>query len=139
MACYSVIPRCYSCDPPYSAIPFRRQIKLCNRAGLLQNGKRAERQKWEKNGKVVENLPRSKMGKKWPKNTEKNGKSARFSIFSVFFGHFFPIFDRGKFSTIFPFFSHFCRSARFPFCSRPARLQSLICDNPPLCLCCMQA
>ena len=42
----------------------------CNRAGLLHNGKRAERQKWGKNGKIVENLPRSKMGKKWPKNTE---------------------------------------------------------------------
>ena len=46
-------------------------LESCNRAGLLHNGKRAERQKWEKNGKTVENLPRSKMGKKWRKNTER--------------------------------------------------------------------
>ena len=40
------------------------------------------------------------------KKYRKNGKLARFSIFSVFFGRFFfPIFDRGKISTFFPFFS----------------------------------
>ena len=63
----------------------------------------------EKMGKTWKILPRSKMGKKWPR---------------YFSAIFFPlIFDRGKFSTFFPFFPHFCRSARFPLCSRPARLQ----------------
>ena len=81
--------------------------------------------KMGKNGKNVENLSRSKMGKKWPKNCEKNGRSGQSFIFSVFFGHFFPIFDRDKFSTCFSFFPPFCRSARFPLCSRPARLPGL--------------
>ena len=81
---------------------------ICNRVGLLHNGKRAERQmgkKWERRGKFapIEN------GKKMAERYRKNGNSGRFSIFSVFFGHFFPILDRGKFSTFFPFF--------FPFLS----------------------
>ena len=55
---------------------------------------------------------------KWGKKWEKRGKFAiengekmaeKYSIFSVFFGHFFPIFDRGEFSTL--------------LCSCPARLQ----------------
>ena len=97
------------------------RLQSCGPATQWKTGRTT---KMGKNGKNVENLPRLKMGKKWPKNTEKMAISARFSIFSVFFGHFFPIFDRGKFSTFFfPIFSHFCRSARFPLCSRPARLQ----------------
>ena len=94
----------------------------CNRAGLLHNGKRAERQKWGKNGKNVENLPRSKTGK----NGEKIPKKWKIGLIFHFFGifrPFFPHFRSGQIFHVFPFFSHFCRSARFPLCSRPARLQ----------------
>ena len=65
-----------------------------------KNGK-----KWEKN---VKHLPRS--NENWKKMAEKyrkNGKLARFSIFSVFFGHFFP-FSIGanfpRFPIFFPIF-----------------------------------
>ena len=92
------------------------------RAGLLHNGKRAEQRKWEENGKNMENLPRSKMGKNGRK-IPKKWKIGPIFHFSVFFGHFFPIFDRCRFSTFFSFSSHFRLSARFPLCSRPARLQ----------------
>ena len=78
--------------------------------------------KMGKKGKNVENLSRSRMGKNGRK-IQKKWKIGPIFHFSVFSSHFFPIFDRGKFSTIFSFLSHFCRLARFLLCSRPARLQ----------------
>ena len=95
-------------------------LQSCGPATQWKTGRTTKKgKKWEKRGKFapIEN------GEKMAEKYRKTGKLARFSIFSVFFGHFFPIFDRGKFSTFFPFFSLFCRSARFPLCSRPARLQ----------------
>ena len=75
-------------------------LQSCGPATQWKTGRTT---KMGKNGKIVENLPRSKIfWKKWPKNTKK-WKIGLIFHFSVFFGHFFPIFDRGKFSTIFPF------------------------------------
>ena len=47
----------------------------------------------------------------------KNGKSGLFSIFSGIFFHF----RSGQIFHASPIFFHFCRSARFALCSRPAR------------------
>ena len=86
----------------------------------------------DKNGKKMGKPWKICPDRKWGKNGQKIPKKWKIGPifhFLVFFGHFFPIFDRGKFSTFFPFFSHFCRSARFPLCSRPARLQILSTDG----------
>ena len=80
----------------------------------------------DKNGKKMGKTWKICPDRKWEKmaeNCRKNGKLARFSIFSVFFGHF-SHFRSGQIVHVFPIFSHFCRSARFPLYSRPARLQS---------------
>ena len=50
--------------------------------------------------------------------SRKNGIWGHFSIFSPFWGHFFPISGRGPFSIFWPIFSHFWISARFPFHTR---------------------
>ena len=79
----------------------------CNRAGLLHNGKRAERQKWGKSGKNMENLPRLKMGKKWPKNTEKMENWPDFPFFWYFSAIFSPFSIWADFPCFSRFFSHF--------------------------------
>ena len=81
----------------------------------------------------MENGPKSKNGKKWPKNGKwplarngekmaqkrrKNRKMTPNPIFSPCLGHFFPISGRGPFSIFRPFFSHFWISAHFPFYTR---------------------
>ena len=57
----------------------------------------------------MENLPRSKMGKKWPKNTEKMGNWPDFPFF-LYFSAIFPPFSIGA---NFPRFSHFFPSFVF--------------------------
>ena len=76
----------------FAGIPF----KSCNRAGLLHNGKRAERQKWEKRGKFAP-IETGKNGRKIPKKMENRPDFPFFRYFSAIF----PSFDRGKFSTFF--------------------------------------
>ena len=76
--------------------------------------------------------------RKWEKIVEKYPQKWKIGPIFHFFGiclPFFPIFDWGKFSAFFPFFSHFGRSARFPLCSRPARLQCFTPNvpQPPGC------
>ena len=58
----------------------------------------------KKMGKAVDNLPRSKMGKKWPKNTEKMENRVNFSMFSAFLGHLSPFSIRANCPRFFPFF-----------------------------------
>ena len=48
--------------------------------GLAHNGKRAERQKWRKNGTKVEKVAPIKTGEKWPKNIEKMENRANWKI-----------------------------------------------------------
>ena len=64
--------------------------KHCNRAGLLHNGKRAERQKWEKIGKTWKICPDRKWGKNGRKIPKKWKKASSYSwrtfrIFVIFF------------------------------------------------------
>ena len=55
----------------------------------MENGPNAQNRK--KKGKSVGKLPRSEMGKKWLKPSEKNGKLARFSTFGpCYFPDFRP-------------------------------------------------
>ena len=77
-------------------------IVISNRAGLAHSGKRAELQKLKKEGKNVENLSRSKMGKK-DREIPKPGKSARFPIFRYFLAVFLPLLSGANFPH-FPFF-----------------------------------
>ena len=65
----------------------------------MENG--PDGKKWEKNGKNVENPPRSKMGKKWPTTTEKNGWP-KVTILVGIFRPFFP-FSIAVFPIFFPF------------------------------------
>ena len=81
----------------------QQTLQSCGPATQWKTGRTTKMgKKWENRGKFapIEN------GETWPKNTKKMGNRANFPFFSVFFGHFFPISDRGKFSR----FSHF-----FPF------------------------
>ena len=64
-------------------------LQSCRAATQRKNGPNT------KNRKSVENSPRSKMGKKWPKNTKK-GRLGSFLLFFGVFQPFFPIFDRGE-------------------------------------------
>ena len=84
--------------------------------------------RWGKRGKFapIEN------GKKMAEKYRKTGKSARFSIFSVFFGHFFPIFDRGKFSTFSPFFFPFLSFGPFSIVWQARAIASQCCTLHPV-------
>ena len=72
-----------------------------------------------KNGKKLAKKKKMALGPKWgqngPKMAKKKGSGVIFLIFSAFLGHFFPISGRGPFSIVWPIFSHFWISARFPF------------------------
>ena len=81
---------------------FRLQSNLgCNRAGpvhmSMENGPNGK--KWENRGKFgpIEN------GDKMAEKYFKKGNRPDFPFFFLF-GHFFPVFDRPRFSTVFPFF-----------------------------------
>ena len=112
-------------NPSLAPWPLLPASLHCNRAGLLHNGKRAEQQKWEKNGKIVENLPRLNMGKKWPKNTKKKWKIGPIFHFFRYFSAIFPHFRLGANFHDFPIFFPFLSFGPFSLCGRPARLQSL--------------
>ena len=50
---------------------------ICNHAELAHNGKRAERQRWGKKGKTMENYPQSEIGKNGLKNAPKTQRALR--------------------------------------------------------------
>ena len=70
-------------------------------------------------------LPRSKMAEKYPKY----GKLNRCSIFSVFFSHFFPTSDRGKFCTFFPIIFPFLAFRPFSIVCQPRAIAIVIFDQ----------
>ena len=78
----------------------RKGLESCGPATQWKTGRTT---KTGINGKNVENLPRSKMGKKWPKNTEKMENRANFPFFRYFSAIFFPF----SIGASFPRFSHF--------------------------------
>ena len=81
--------------------------QTCNRAGLLHNGKRAERRKmgkkWENRGKFAPIENGGKMAEKY----RKNGKSGLIFHFVGIFRPFFPHFRSGQIFHDFPIFSPF--------------------------------
>ena len=77
----------------------------------MENGSKAE------NGKklaVNRNCPRPDIGKKWPKNGERNGIWVHF-LFCTIFLPFFPYIEPRAISFLRPIFSRFRLAARFPF------------------------
>ena len=75
-------------------------IAIVRACYTMENGPNDIRgKKWEKRGKFAPIENGEKMAEKYRKMENR----ANFPL-SLFFGHFFPIFDRGKFSTFFPFF-----------------------------------
>ena len=121
MGCFGARPAFFENGPSKKAHkrPMKRSMKtlqICNRAGLLTPWPNAKNC-----GKVP---PRSQTGKNGRKLPKKWKIGPIFHVLGIFSGQFFPIFDRGDFSTIFPhFFRYFWRSARFPLCSSPARFE----------------
>ena len=104
---------------------FALASKFGSRQNLYSIGPLGGEKMGEKRGKFapIEN------GKKWLKNTTKMENWPYFPFFGgIFSSCFFPF----RIGANFPRFSHifspnFCRSARFPLCSRPARLQGSNC------------
>ena len=106
----------------------------------MENGPNAKHgEKWGKRGRFAP----IKNGEKMAEKYRKNGKSGQLSCFRPFFGHFFPIFDRGEFSTFFfpsffpilgvrPVFVFHCVPAPHDCNSKPLAASLLILKVPKM-------
>ena len=119
--------RSASGTPICQIVPVLRAY-LCESGRLVQNGKRAEIQKWEKNWPKNRKWPSARNGEKMAQKWRKNGKMTPNPIFSPFLGHFFPISGRGPFSIFGQFFPIF--GFRPVFRSIPGGL-----TRKPTCIC----